>query len=187
MFYFLVISGILMCLYQIYQLWKLEKHDRVLYEFCDTRRRVMSLIREGNFNLSKEDYVALRELAEATSITIHDYNEWKSSLFNFRIFRERMSRIRNFDKRFSESKITNPAISDLYAKFVYGMISAFLTYTPFLRSEIGFRTLSLSINGIARISMGNFKARAMRLMEFATWIRQQAKDREGPLNPRHST
>ena len=186
-FYFLIVPALVACLCEIYRLRKLEKHDIVLYKFCEIRRLVMARIREDNFNLSKDDYVALRQLAEAASLTIHDYNEWKTSLFNFRKFKECVRKIKNWDKIIEERKIANPDILALYKEYIYAMFFAFLTYTPFIKSEMGFRAMSISLNGIAHISMGKFKRNLIRIAEFIDWVKQKSDNHNTPLNPRHST
>jgi len=146
----------------------------------------MSKIREGNFNLSKDDYIALRHLVEATSVTIHDYNQWKTSLFNFRRFKERVRNIKTLNREIAERKISNPDIFALYQQYTFAMFLAFIAYTPFLRSELGIKTLSMSINGMAKISMGKFKKNLNRAVEFINWVRQQA-DKNNKFNPHHST
>lgn len=94
MFYIAMVPVLLASAYMLLTLRALAKHDKVLYAFCDLRRDIMTVLREHAFDLTREDYIALREIEQATSATIHDYRFCKIYLFNFRKFREAMRDIR---------------------------------------------------------------------------------------------
>lgn len=85
-YYIFMTPVLLMIVAMILRLRALKKHDKVLYAFCQLRRDTMSLIREHNYDLCRQDYIALRDIEDGLSDTIHDYNMHKVYLFNFRKF-----------------------------------------------------------------------------------------------------
>src|ERR1051325_11872039 len=96
-FYIAVAPILLTSAYMVLKLRALTKHDKVLYSFCDVRRDVMSVLREHAFDLTKEDYIALRDIEEVASDTILDYHNFKIYIFNFRKFRAAVRRLEGIE------------------------------------------------------------------------------------------
>lgn len=84
MFYVLIIPAFIMSLFMIVHLLSIKRHDKVLFQLCHIRREVMSLLRDDNFDMPRDDYISLRRLLDALNINIHHYKKHKSLLFNFR-------------------------------------------------------------------------------------------------------
>lgn len=140
MFYILIIPILVYSLFIIVKLRNLKKHDIILYRFCQIRRDTMSLLRNKYLQLDSNEYKSLKKILEFLNHTIHYYDQNKSSLFNLRNYI-------NFAKKYKESaskieKIKlpeNEEIKKIYKDFSIGMIYAFISYTPFIASEIFLR------------------------------------------------
>ncbi len=128
-FYFLIIPVLIGSCYMIWRLRRMAKHDRVLFRFCQNRRDIMAIIRGRNFDLPREDYIALRELLEVTNNTIHEYNVHKTSLFDFRKFIRDAQRLNSIRRKMEELDNMNTDVAHLYHKFGLSMLYAFFTYT----------------------------------------------------------
>ena len=101
-FYVILTPVLIGALYMILRLRGLKKHDEVLYMFCQVRRETMDLIREHNFELAEEDYSALKEIADVTGATIHDYQLCKIYVFNFRRFLTAIRRFKEWSERLTQ-------------------------------------------------------------------------------------
>lgn len=145
-FYILVIPSLVLLGLLLLKIRKLEKHDKVLYKFCQIRRGVIKILRNNNNQLTKNDYADLRFLLSLISTTIHHYNEIKSILFNVR----KLLRIKKHLFEFKnvalevEEKLKSPKKNEihvLYEQYKFANIYAFASYTPFFKSEIILRLL----------------------------------------------
>jgi hypothetical protein len=134
----------------------------------------MMAIKEGNYNLSKNDYTALRELLNVISNTIHEYNNHKTSLFNFRKFISDAQRLETLRQKMHEVKLMNEDVARLYSKFGLSMLYAFFTYTPLFRSDVILKFLPIVIRILAKMGIGFFKSNARRMTEFVSWARTEA-------------
>ena len=136
MFYLLIVPVYIMTFYMFFHLLKIKKHDKVLYKFCEVRRDIMAILRKENFNLPKDDYLALRRLLMVLNDSIHYYDDHKTGLFNIRKFfkfldkfKEQLTQVDNFEIP------QKPEIINLYKDFTLTMLLAFFTFTPLLKYE----------------------------------------------------
>jgi len=137
MFYLLIIPALIMLSFMIMQFYAIKKHDKVLFEFCQARRDLMGILRRDNVNISKKNYVALTKLVEFLNRTIHNYDEMKTSLFNIRKFFRYLKQYEKDIKKIEKIKIPdNPEVIEIYRKSSIAMLKAFLTYTPFIKSQL---------------------------------------------------
>ena len=151
MFYLAIIPSLFIMIIIFIKLVKMRRHDKVLFKFCNLRRKVMEKIRSDNFELSKEDYYSLRNLAENLNISIHYYNHLKISIFNWRKCKEYIKSLNKEDKKVLKLNISNnPEIKYLYDKFTLVLIFAFLNYTPFLKIEILLKISIFILSTIAK-------------------------------------
>lgn len=101
---------------KIYELQSINKHDKILYAFCQIRRDIIKLIREQNIDLSSLHYNELKKLLEIVNSVIHDFNDWKASIFNLR------SLIRTIKKNAQKIEVEkfsdNDKVSDFQKKFI---------------------------------------------------------------------
>ena len=162
---------LLASLYMILHLHNMRKHDQVLYRFCQLRREAMSLIREHNFNLTKEDYVALREITEVTSATIHDYNRCKIYLFNFRRLLRTIRQIENLEPKINKGRALKGQIKGLRNRFGDAMVFAFFTFTPFLKYETALRVFTGALMALTKVGVG----KARRVIEVLSWLEAERR------------
>lgn len=136
MFYLLIIPALIMLSFMIIQLYAMKKHDTILFEFCQIRRDLMKILKREDVHNLEEDYIALRKLIEFLNITIHNYDEMKTSIFNIRIFFQYLKQFDKDSKKIEKIKISrNKEIIEIYSKFSIAMFKAFLAYTPFIKSQ----------------------------------------------------
>ena len=125
-----------------------EKHDRVLFAFCQIRRDLMAELRERFDSLSPEEYESAEFLLGMLNKVIRHYRSHKTFMFNLRKAR-RMIRndLRHYhvvQKRIHKQLSMvppNTKIAKLYSDFSRAVMAGFLTYTPFILSEIVLRLL----------------------------------------------
>jgi hypothetical protein len=130
-FYIALTPILLASAYMLLTLRALTKHDKVLYAFCDVRRDVMSVLRNHAFELTREDYIALREIEDVTSATIHDYHICKIYLFNFRKFRAAVRRLEGIEVHVNKGLVLAHEIVRLKNDYRRALLFGFFTFTPF--------------------------------------------------------
>jgi hypothetical protein len=177
-FYALVTPPLLASIYMLFHLRRLKKHDKVLYRFCQLRRETMSLIRKGNFDLKLEDYIALRQLLEKTSETIHDFNNCKVSLFNIRNYSIQVHRAKSLEETSVERA---PEIQELTGQYALAMLVAFFTFTPFIKSELVLRGFPFILKVLASISGNYLKGKLKKVEEIVAWIRHESENHAAAL------
>ena len=86
MFYIVATLIAIFLIYQIISLRELKKHDEHLFRFCELRRESIKLLYEERDALGRNDYIALREMLGALNVTINNYRNHKTAIFNLRRF-----------------------------------------------------------------------------------------------------
>ncbi len=173
-----MVPPLLVSLYMLIMLHRIGRHDRALFNICHNRRNAMRVLRDGD-GLTRQDYIALRDLLEAQSLTIHEFDSCKTHIFNLRWFIAYMRRAKKLDHKFKETKITNEVIAHLYDEFDASIIYAMLSFTPFLKSEYLLRFLVFAFRALARLGGNYFKAYARHLAELSTWIQDESGNNNG--------
>jgi hypothetical protein len=173
-FYIIIVPALIISIIAIIDLRNMAKHDKVLFAFCQNRRDLMAIIREKNFSLSRQDYYALRDLTEFTGETIHHFNDFKPYLFNLRRFIEYVLTVKDADESLKERHIENQEIAKLYSHFVRIMLTAFFTFTPFIKSELAIRACVFLLKAIARVGGRYLKYKAKKLVEVLVWVEHEA-------------
>ena len=131
------------------QIRKVDKHDRVLFDFCKLRREIMTFrydsLVENSKSLSCEDSKAIRRLSRVLDATIHGYNEHKILTFNLRKIARYLKQYRHTLNQAEPINITdNVKIREFHARFVLCFAKAFLDYTPLIRSELTLRLIAFA-------------------------------------------
>lgn len=120
-----------------------ERHDRVLFRFCQIRRDLMAELRARYQSLSREEFESMEFLLSLLDEVIQHYGRHKTAMFNFRKMRRAVERdLEHYRKTEREARLTRVPpgrITELYADFVRATAMAFVAYTPFLRTEIILR------------------------------------------------
>jgi hypothetical protein len=152
MFYLAVVPALLLSGLTISRLLEMEKHDTVLFQFCEIRRDIMRLLRERGRGFSPEDYAAVRILLDVVNETIHGYHREKRRMFDGREF---MRFLREYEATATAFEVLrdvqNPEIQKLRDETGRAMVVGFFRYTPFLRSEITARVLFWTASIIAKL------------------------------------
>lgn len=136
MFWLALIPSLVFLAYQVRKVRRITKHDRVLYRFCDLRRRVMAFLRDHGEDLSHDDYRSVRQLIWILGGTIHEYEDFKRSIFNFRILMRRMKSFQASARLVKEMRTDHETIRGFYRDFDRSLLNAMFAYTPLLRSEL---------------------------------------------------
>lgn len=125
-----------------------EKHDRVLFAFCQIRRDLMAELREQFDSLSQQEYESAKFLLDTLNKVIRHYRSHKTFMFNLRkahrVIKKDLRRYHAVQKRIHDrlSKVPpDTKIAKLYGDFSRAVMVGFLTYTPFILSEIVLRLL----------------------------------------------
>jgi hypothetical protein len=121
-------------------LYGLRKHDVVLYQFCEVRRQLMRLLRAEGEQMTREDYVYAREILDAVSQTIEIYGDHKSRMFNARWFFRFLKAYRISSKEMAAlPRTASPKLREIENVYGRAVLSGFLAFTPFFRSELALR------------------------------------------------
>ncbi|MFL6283259.1 MAG: hypothetical protein ACJ74Q_08985 [Pyrinomonadaceae bacterium] len=174
-FFIIMVPPIVGSVYMIWHLRRLKKHDHVLFKFCQTRRDVMTLLREENYDLRRPDYLALRYLAVFSSGMIHHFNDLKKSRFNARKFVEEVRRAKLIDKKIKKKAIKDERIGALYHQFERAHIAAFFAFTPFFTSEIVLRLLPFFVQLLAKVGLWYFRHNARRITDAVSWVQEEKR------------
>jgi hypothetical protein len=174
-FFIIMVPPVVGSVYMIWHLRRLKKHDQVLFGFCQTRRDVMALLREEDYNFRRPDYLALRNLVVFSSGMIHHFNDLKKSLFNARKFVEEVRRAKLIDKKIKRKAIKDERIGALYHQFERAHIAAFFAFTPFFTSELVLRLLPLLVRLLAKVGLLYFRHNARRITEAVTWVQEEKR------------
>lgn len=170
MFYVTMIPVLILSALMIGSLRRLEKHDRVLYRFCEVRRQLMRLLRDSAHELSREDYAVVRIMLDIVGGNIHDYHETKQQLLNGRQFLRRLRRYSTTVGAVHELEAADPRVRKIQTEFGRTILFGFFQYTPLLRSEIIARLLVASASLFARFGWHQMKnlAAALRIARDTT-------------------
>ena len=168
MFYLnLLIISSLLAVIMVERLLCLKKHDDVLFRFCETRRKIMKILRDRGFELPKEDYLVLRDLLDAVNMTIHNYDYCKTSVLNFRKLKKRASELKKEDeavKRLDDVK--DKEIRQVIKSFRWAMICAFFAYTPLIKSSFIIYLLARILKGLSFAGLEGLRQAA----SFLFWL-----------------
>ena len=123
---------------------EMQKHDRVLFTFCQLRRDVMRFLYinviENTGSLSPAKYKFVRQLLNGLDATIHDYNQHKTLMFNVRKIAKHLKMYRKVSKVVLEVP-DHPEIREFHERIRWLLVAAFLAYTPLIRWELALRLI----------------------------------------------
>ncbi len=122
-----------------FRIWQVDKHDGVLFPFCQLRRDIISFLYENVLEkpgaLSKEEYLFMRWLLGVINVTIHNYNQHKTVMFDMR---EMLKHLKMYE-RASQTTLQvpdHPEIRKINERARRLLVKAFLAYTPLIRSRL---------------------------------------------------
>lgn len=139
-FYLLIVPSFAIILVTMFELVHIQKHDRILYSYCQLRRNILAFLRSDGLKLSEYEYQLTNKMLEFVGITIHDFNMFKKEVFNFRKAKKLLKasvRAHHHKDIFVETE--NKNISRLQNQFRYCIIISMFAYTPFIMSELAVR------------------------------------------------
>ncbi|MFL5384628.1 MAG: hypothetical protein ACJ8GN_19060 [Longimicrobiaceae bacterium] len=172
MFYVALVPALLMSAYMIVRLRDLEKHDIVLYRFCEIRRGFMRLLRERGSTLSRHDYVAVRTLVDVINTMIHNYRSHKRLMFNGREFLRYLREYRVTSATVGQlGDIEDVEIQRLRDETGKTMVYGFFKYTPFFASQVAILAVSL----LAKLGWRRMRTAAGVLTSARATAEQQAE------------
>ncbi len=127
----------------------------------------MHILREKNFSLSKDEYLAIRRLVSALNFTIRNFFDYVKK------FQESAKQIEKLNSH------KNPEIQKLYKNYAYALFEAFFRYTPFIRSKFLLNLLIYIFKASLKISENYF---ATESLNFILWLKRQAQETGIPLS-----
>ena len=152
---------------------EMQKHDRVLFPFCQLRRDVMHFLHlsviEDTDSLSPAEYKSVRQLLNVLDGTIHNYNQHKTLMFNIRKIAKHLKMYRKVSKAALEIP-DHPEIRKFHERIRWLLVAAFLAYTPLIRWELALRLIVFAY----RMSKQNVARR--RKAEYVVKISEKVRD-----------
>ena len=116
---------------------EIQKHDRVLFPFCQLRRDIMrflyiNVIDDVDPPLSLAEYKFVRQLSNVLDAIIHNYNQHKTSIFKVRKIAKHLQIYRKVSKTALEVP-DHTEIQEFHECIRRLLVAAFLAYTPLIR------------------------------------------------------
>ena len=126
---------------------EIQKHDRVLFPFCQLRRDIMSflyrnLMKDAD-SFSPSEYGFIRQLLNVLDATIHNYNQHKTSMFNLRKIVKHLETYRKASE-IALKVPDHPEVQEFHQRIHRLLVVAFLAYTPLIRWELALRLIVLA-------------------------------------------
>ena len=123
---------------------EIQKHDRVLFPFCQLRRDVMHFMYinaiKNTDPLSPMEYKFVRWLLNVLEDTIYNYNQHKTLMFSVRKIAKHLKIYRKVSK--IELEIPDhPEIRKFHERIHRLQVVAFFAYTPLIRWELALRLI----------------------------------------------
>ena len=123
---------------------EMQKHDRMLFTFCQLRRDVMHFLYmnaiEYAGSLSPAEYKFICQLLNELDATIHNYNQHKTLMFNVRKIARHLQMYQKVSKAALEVP-DHPEIREFHERIHRLQVVAFLAYTPLIRWELALRLI----------------------------------------------
>ena len=123
---------------------EMQKHDRMLFTFCQLRRDVMHFLYmnaiEYAGSLSPAEYKFICQLLNGLDATIHNYNQHKTLMFNVRKIARHLQMYQKVSKAALEVP-DHPEIREFHERIHRLQVAAFLAYTPLIRWELALRLI----------------------------------------------
>ena len=129
---------------------KHEKHDCVLFRFCQIRRDLMKDLRDRyDTTLTLQEWQAAQFLLKNINGIIQHYYSHRATMFNLRKVRQMIESdlkiYQNTQLEISKHRSELPKETEiwrLYKNFANACFQSFIAYTPFIRLEIVLRLLA---------------------------------------------
>lgn len=123
---------------------EMQKHDRVLFPFCQLRRDIIHFMYmnaiENTDSLSPVEYKFVHWLLNVLDGTIHNYNQHKTLMFNIRKMAKNLKMYRKVSKIALEIP-DHPEIREFHERIHRLQVAAFLAYTPLVRWELALHLI----------------------------------------------
>jgi hypothetical protein len=177
MIYLMLVPTMIGLLWMIRVLRKMEKHDRVLFPICQDRRDLMSFIRQSYDadTLTREDYLYARWMLDALNNTVALYNDHKARLFNFRAYLRFLKKyLESSQELKSMPRTENHQLREIEKKISADLSRGFISYTPFLRSEVLVRVLIFLLSALAHLGLKKLATQIEETKQMAALAREQA-------------
>lgn len=136
MIYVLLIPAIIFQVYIFIRLRKIQLHDKILYNFCQSRRDMMSYLRNKYDTINKEEYIEIKHVLGVTSNSIHYFNKHKITSFNLNAMANLIKKAKSEIRIVQFRSPINEDIEKFQYSLKYNYLKAILTYTPFIRAKI---------------------------------------------------
>ena len=180
MFYTCLLPVLALSLFMIFKLRRMQKHDVVLYQFCQIRRDAIKLIDERGTQFSRAGYHSTRHLLDNLSVMIRNYDGCKANVFNIRRLIQALKDYRHSSRQVEKIQIPNDLqIMELHSRFRHAMLEAFLAYTPWIKSEICAWILLSILRFFARAGNKTIESAG----NYLAWLREEMKDTEKHNRP----
>jgi hypothetical protein len=116
---------------------RIKRNDRVLYEFCDVRRKMMGYLRNNFETVSKDDYLSLRGSLDLLNNNIRYFDHYKMHIFNVNLLIRMIKNTRDNIAKMEEFKVSNnKEILGLISDFEKSFLIAFFIFTPLFKTKL---------------------------------------------------
>jgi hypothetical protein len=170
LFYLLFGPSAVLLMIMWIDLRKKAKHDKVLFRFCQIRRDIITLMYAEHHKMKSADYKAIRTLLDATSLTIHEFNQLKATMFNLRWFIDWMRKYKTKAVKIDELSTSDERIMEIKNKYRIATLAAFLSYTPLIRSQITLMVF-LALSKFL-LSVGIKSLKLQSLLNYLAWLKE---------------
>lgn len=185
MFYLVMIPITVYMLIELRHLTRLRKHDRVLFPICEIRGDlVRSLMRsEDAGTLTRDDYIYARLMLNALNHTVGLYKHHRTRFFNLRAYARFCRQYQASAKELmAVPRTENTELRAIEHRFNHAMLRGFLTYTPYLKSEILIYLVLAVMAFFASLGLTFVARRLKETREVVALVREQARAVHGNGN-----
>lgn len=183
LFYLLVGPSAILLIIMYINLRRITKHDKVLFRFCQLRRDIMRLIDSEALQMSKADYRSLRTMLDATNVTIHEFNNFKITMFNFRWFISWLKKHKREASNMDKLATKNAQINKLFDEYRIALVKAVLSYTPFIKSQITIMVCLAVLQFLFRLGLRSLSLK--NLVNYLSWLKDEM-DTHSNHRPQHA-
>jgi len=176
MFKFLIIPILLMQIYYLIKFYYIKNHDKVLFNYCQLRRDIMTKLRKDGLILNDNDFRVLTELTNYVDHIIHYYKLHKKHTFRLKNFLEFLKKSQNTVKKVNRLNNTNnEEVKTFIDKAGYYTIFGIVRHTPFFFSQVMLHILVF----FSKILIHRVNVKSTTLVKMATyalWLDKEVKE-----------
>lgn len=181
MIYFFLVLLVMLLFFQFYSNRKLKninKHDKILFFFCDHRRDIMKYLRKDGFNISLKEFKEIKQILSITSNSIHYFDTHKTTTFNFRVMKKLIIEGKKNIEKVRIIPSDNEKIQAFQFEFVNNYLMVVFTFTPFMKPRFRFYIIFSLLKLVIKIGKLGIKIgieKAKEAIKYLLWYENEYK------------